>query len=64
MNKFWKIIISLLLIMILWFCVEMINLHKQQERIDDLKHQMEENDKEYERIMNEVNEVLNDTDNI
>lgn len=64
MNKFWKIIIALLLIMILWFCLEMINLHKQQERIDDLKYQMEENDKEYERIMNEVNEVLNDTDNI
>lgn len=64
MNKFWKIIIALLLIMILWFCLEMINLHKQQERIDNLKYQIEENDKEYERIMNEVNEVLNDTNNI
>lgn len=64
MNKFWKIIIAIIFIMILWFCLEMINLHKQQERIDDLKHQIEENDKDYERIMNEVNEVLNGTDNI
>lgn len=64
MNKFWKIVIAIIFIMILWFCLEMINLHKQQERIDDLKHQIKENDKEYERIMNEVNEVLNDTNNI
>lgn len=64
MNKFWKIVIAIIFIMILWFCLEMINLHKQQERIDDLKHQIEENDKDYERIMNEVNEVLNDTNNI
>lgn len=64
MNKFWKIVIAIIFIMILWFCLEMINLHKQQERIDDLKHQIEENDKDYERIMNEVNEVLNGTDNI
>ena len=64
MNKFWKIVIAIIFIMILGFCLEMINLNKQQERIDDLKHQIEENDKDYERIMNEVNEVLNGTDNI
>ena len=64
MNKFWKIIIALIFIMFLLFCFEMMNLHRQQERIDDLKQQMQENNKEYERIMNEVNEVLNGTDNI
>lgn len=60
MNKFWKIIIALICIMFLLFCFEMMNLHRQQERIDDLKQQMEENNKEYERIMNEVNEILED----
>ena len=62
MNKFWKIIIALIFILLLWFCFEMMSLQKQQNRIDDLKQQMEENDKEYKRIMNEVNEVLEDGD--
>lgn len=64
MNKFWKIMTALIFIMFMWFCFEMMNLHRQQEKIDDLKQQMEENNKEYERVMNEVNEILNDTNNI
>lgn len=64
MKKFWKIVISIIFIMSVWFYFEMMRLEGQQKRIDELKNQMEENNKEYEKIMNEVNEVLDDTNNI
>lgn len=64
MNKFWKIVIAIIFIMTLWFCLEMMYLEGHQKRIDDLKIKMKENNKEYEKIMNEVNEVLDDTNNI
>ena len=60
MKKFWKIVISIIFIMSVWFCFEMMRLEGQQKRIDELKNQMEDNNKEYEKIMNEVNEILKD----
>ena len=60
MNKFWKIVIAIIFIMTLWFCLKMMHLEGQQKKIDDLKIKMEENEKQYQELHNQIEKELND----
>lgn len=60
MNKFWKIVIAIIFIMTLWFCLEMMHLEGQQKKIDDLKIKMEENEKQYQELHDQIEKELND----
>lgn len=55
-----RIIIILIFMMIIWFCFEMMYLESQQKKINELQEQKEIYDQQYNELMKEVEEELND----